>query len=225
MELYDDNIDYKKKHLLWIAANPRFSPKTPFPRVIDGRPCNTYYKYMEFMYLPENLKYNKTAFYYLHDDFKFSRESRTINDEVATMFGVAPINNNPKYFITWNFNDTNFNIPVVVKNLERLINKNWIDNFDAVIEYYGTKDNHPHIHAVIQVNQHKTWGRLKAKILQQPLSNMIAPNFTDVKQYRPIHDDYVDGDKVIKKQNNLEKDIIWRNERGLQHKYCKQNCN
>lgn len=216
MESYDESKDYKQIHLEWIKANRSFRPK----RGISPQFSN-YFDEMVYTYGPEGIKFNKTAYIYLRDDFFFSQKSKTINDEVASMFGCKIVNSNPSFFVTFNWTDENFKFDKIHKSMLKLFSKSWIDNAKAVFEYNTTKGNHPHAHMVIQVNKHKTFGRFKDKILQSCMASTLAKNFIDIKLAQSYHQDYLDGDKRQEKMPLVEADKIWRQSLGIKEEYTK----
>lgn len=216
MEGYDESKDYKQLHLEWIKANRSFRPK----RGLQMR-YTSYLEEMTDMYYNDGIKFNKTAYIYLRDDYNHSKQSKTINDEIAIMFGDKPINTNPTFFVTFNWNEENFKVPEILKSLEKLFSKSWIDEARGVFEYYGLKGNHPHFMCLIQVNKHKTFGRFKDKILQSSLASTLGKNFIDIKIAKSYHQEYLDLDKTVDKQECLEKDILWRKSLGLKEEYTK----
>lgn len=217
MEEFDESKDYKTIHLEWIKANRSFRPK-------NGIRLNytTYFEDMQDLYR-DGVKQQKTAYLWLRDDYQWSKKSKTINQEVAQMFGDEPINENPTFFITFNWSQDNFKIPSILTAIKKLFSKSWVDNARGVFEYHGLTNNHPHFMSLIQVNKHKTFGRFKDKILQSSLAQTLAKNFIDIKVAKSYHQDYLDLDKVNEKTECLEKDKVWRKSLGLLEEYNKQN--
>lgn len=216
MEHYNDSLDYKKLHLEWIKANRGFRPK----RGVEMR-YSSYLEEMTDMYYNDGIKFNKTAYIYLRDDYNHSKASKSINEEVAVMFGDKPINTNPTFFVTFNWNDENFKIPVILKALEKLFSKSWIDEARGVFEYHGLHGNHPHFMCLIQVNKHKSFGRFKDKILQSAIAQTLGKNFIDIKIAKSFHQDYLDLDKSVEKEECLKNDCLWRISLGLHSEYKK----
>lgn len=217
MERYDPTKDYKTLHLEWLKNNRSFRPKTPALLTF-----NNYYEQMENAYHDGHIKHNETAYIYLKDDYAHSKKSKTVNQEVAEMFGDKVENTNPKFFVTFNWSDNNFDIPHALKGVDKLFNKDWVDEARGVFEYHTSNHNHPHFMCIIQVNKNKTFSKFKEKMLSSYLANGLAPNFISVMNYAPRHDDYLDLDKVAEKQELLDNDVLWRNENGLAHEYKKQ---
>lgn len=218
MEAFDESKNYKLIHLEWIKANRGFRPQRGImPRFA------TYLDEMTEMYETGGIKQNKTAFIYLRDDYNWSKRSKTIKDEVAEMFGDKPENNNPRYFITFNWSpdSSNFDIPKILLGIERLYKKSWIDEAKGVFEYHGLHGNHPHFMCLIQVNKYKTPSKIKEKIFESSLASTLQKNFIDIKLGKAWHIDYVDLDKSDAKKECIEKDVIWRKENGLQEFYEK----
>lgn len=222
MEEYNPSKDYKRLHMEWLKENKSFRPKggNPLPLLY-----NSYVDYMNAMYYSEHgcFKSNQTAYICLRDDFFWSRSSKSINEEVAAMFGCKVENNNPSYFVTFNWapDSSNFKVEKVKKDVEKLFSKSWVDKARGVFEYHGLKGNHPHFHCVIQVNKYKKIYDLRKKMLESAMASGLQSNFIDVKYHKDYHEDYIDLDKTPDKSECLEKDIIWRNELGLQHEYSK----
>lgn len=216
MEQFDETKNYKSIHLEWIKANRGFRPQRGIMPMY-----NTYLDEMTEMY-NETIKANKTAYVYLRDDYNWSKRSRSINDEVAVLFGDKPIDNNPKFFVTFNFDEQLFNSQNVLKDLAKFMSKDWIKSLTGAFEYYTEKGHHPHLMMVISVNKYKN------KILDKMKESILAKycksvNFIDVKKWQPFHDDYVALDKDPKKKEYLDKDVLWRIEQNLPHSIKKDN--
>lgn len=215
---YDPKKDYKSLHLEWLKDKKQsgFRPKTP---------CNpafmNYYHQMETIYHSGDIKHNMTAYLYLEDDYAHSQRSKSINAEVAEMFGDKIENTNLKFFVTFNWGEHNFDIPHAVKGVEKLFSKDWVDEARGVFEYHTDGKNHPHFMCILQVNKNKTFSKFKEKMLASALANGLAPNFISVMNYAPRHDDYLDLDKQSSKQEQLDKDVLWRIENELAHEYKK----
>lgn len=222
MEEYDPNKDYKRIHIEWLKNNKSFRPKggNPLPQLY-----NSYIDYMTAMYYSEHgcFKSNQTAYICLKDDYLYTKRSKTINEEVAALFGDKVENENPSYFVTFNWSpdSTNFNSEKVKKDVEKLFNKSWVDKARGVFEYHGLKGNHPHFHCIIQVNKYKKIYDFKKKMLESAMAYGLKPNFIDVKYHKQYHEDYIDLDKSPQKSDCLEKDKLWRQELGLQDEYIK----
>lgn len=220
MELFDETKDYKKLHIEWLKSKKGFRPRggNPLPQLYSS-----YIDFLEAMYYHTDgaYKHNSTAYLNLRDDYMWATKSTTILDEVAIMFGDTPKNDNPSFFVTFNWADSNFNTSKILKGVDKLFSKSWIDNAEGVFEYYGLHDFHPHFHCVIQVNKHKTIGRFRDKIFESALASTLAKNFIDIKVARDYHLEYIDGDKKIEKSECLEKDKLWRIENNLAEKYKK----
>jgi len=216
MEEYDDTIDYKAKHLEWIKEKKGFRPKRGVMIIY-----NNYLEEMTAMY-NESIKLNKTAYFYLKDDYFWSKRSKTIIDEVAQMFGDKPVDNYPKFFITFNFSENKFNAVNVLKDLEKFMSKTWIKSLEGVFEYHGETNNHPHLMMVISVDKYKNkiLDKMKESILAKYCGNS---SFIDVKKYQPYHSDYIALDKDPSKKENLDKDVIWRTENSIPHFIKKDN--
>lgn len=215
MDGYDETKDYKKMHLEWIKANPRFRP-------LGGVSPNypNYYSEIEDLYRL-TIKTNKSRYLFLRDDYMHNKTSKSINAEVAEMFGDVPENNNPTYFVTFNWSDDNFKVDKILNALQKLFSKSWIDNAVGVFEYYGLNGNHPHFHSLIQVNKHKTFGRFRDKIFQSALGATLCKNFIDIKVARNYHTEYLEFDKRQEKTECMEKDKLFRREKGLNDIYQK----
>lgn len=220
MQEYSPERDYKKLHIDWLREKKGFRPRggNPLPQLYKS-----YIEYMIAMYYGNDasIKENYTAYIYLRDDYNFSKNSKTILNEVAEMFGDVVQNDNPSYFVTFSWSKDNFNPTHAATAVQRLFSKSWIDKAEGVFEYYGLEGDHPHFHCVLQTNKYKKIYDFRKKMLESSLAKGLAPNFVDVKPAKAAHMDYVDGDKCPAKKECLEKDIIFRNENNLQHKYVK----
>lgn len=211
MDLYNEKIDYKEKHLTWVKAHPRFLPRLG---LVDPR--RSYLEELKITY--EGVKYNYTAFQFFYLDYNYFISGKNINTEAAELFGM---NTNNKYFITWNFNDENFDLQKIIPHLQSLLERDWILKFTGVFEYYGEDNNHPHLHSIIEVKNEFNLKKFRKYILQQSISKLIKSNFVDIKKYINTHTDYLDGIKTDSKMENVEKDKIWRKKLGLQDEYIK----
>lgn len=222
MEEYNPKVDYKKLHCEWVREKKGFRPKggNPLPLMYK-----TYLDYLSGMYYGTDatFKRNETAYLLLKDDYNWAKRSANVVDEVAVMFGDVPKNDNPSYFVTFNWSPdcSNFNPEHAVKGVQRLFSKSWVDNARGVFEYHGLHGNHPHFMCIIQVNKYKKKYDFKDKILESSLAKGLAANFIDIKPCQEYHQDYLDLDKSSEKQECLEKDVIWRNENNLLHEYKK----
>lgn len=218
---YNPSVNYKELHLQWIKKHKSFKPKGGIecdPKT--GRPFwNSYYEQMEEMY--KHYIYPKTAFICLRDDIKHFTIDQDIDEKVNMVLGLIPTE---KYFVTFNFNDNNFDLTKILPALEKLKSKTYIHKMDAVFEYHGSKHNHPHIHMILEVSgPDRTEGRFKKLIRRTQLYNILsADNYLDFKRYSPErHEDYLEGGKKESKLKLLEQDKIWREQLNLQHSYSK----
>lgn len=220
-EEYNPDKNYKLMHLNWLGERKSFAPRW-FERT-DQFP--TYIKKLESMYLGANAiwKDNLTAYYNLRDDYNIVfGKKKTATDEVHKMFGGRPTKN--KWFITFNWDDKNFNKKLILKSLEALIKKKWVISFVGVFEYYGMDGNHPHLHTVIEFPSTKEFDekyKINRKLFDQQISDTLAHNFIQTLRYRKNHTAYTLGVKCEAKQENLLKDKDWREENGLHHVYRK----
>lgn len=221
---YDENVDYRTKHIEWLRSKKGFRPKggNPLPMQFP-----TYLEYLNFTYFSNDGlsskgdKRNRYAFMNLRDDVKWAHHSKDIVAEVDELFGFKPKNTNPTFFVTFNWNDSNFKLEHALKGVERLFSKSWVDNARGVFEYHTENGNHPHFMALIQVNCHKTLGKFRDKMFECSLANGLAKNFIDVKVAKSYHEDYIDLDKQESKREFLELDVEWRNNLGIKHEYSK----
>lgn len=210
MEHFDASKNYKTIHLEWIKAHRGFRPQRGIMPTY-----NNYLDEMTDMY-NETIRLNKTAYIYLRDDYLWSKRSKSIDAEVAEMFGDKPVDTNPKFFITFNFDEKLFNSENILKDLGKFMSKDWIKSLDGVFEYHGEKSNHPHLMMVISVDKYKNkiLDKMKESILAKYCGNST---FIDVKKHQSYHDDYIALDKDPKKKESLDKDVLWRIEQNLPH--------
>lgn len=219
---YDSSIDYRSIHLEWIKKYKHFKPKGGLALALNSsQPAyKTYYDQMEDMY--NNVyKLHKTAYLLLRDDIKHFTVRDDIDDKVSQVLGLVQTQ---KYFITFNFNDNNFDLSKILPAFERFKQKTYIHKMDAVFEYHGSRGNHPHIHMVVEVKgADRTFGRFKKVMKQTQLYKLLAAdNFFDIKAYNPArHEDYIDGNKRAEKEALVAKDKVWRTSLGLEHIYLK----
>lgn len=222
MEYYNPKVDYKKLHCEWVREKKGFRPKggNPLPLMYPS-----YLEYLNAMYYGSDatFKFNETAYMNLRADYKWAASSTKVLDEVAVMFGDVPQNDNPSYFVTFNWapDSSNFDPVHAVKGVQRLFSKAWVDNARGVFEYHGLKGNHPHFMCIIQVNKYKKKYDFKDKMLESSLAKGLSSNFVDIKPHKAYHDDYLDLDKSSDKKECLEKDVIWRVENNLAQEYKK----
>ncbi len=216
MEKFDETKNYKAIHLEWIKANKGFRPQRGVMSMYGS-----YLEEMTDMY-NETIKQNRTAYVYLRDDYNWKKSSRSINDEVALMFGDKPADTNPKFFITFNFSEDLFNSEKVLKDLAKFMSKDWIKSLAGAFEYHTETGGHPHLMMVISVDKYKNkmLDKMKESILAKYCKDLAK---IDVKRWQPFHDDYVAFDKDPKKKEYLEKDVLWRIEQNLPHSIKKDN--
>lgn len=210
MEEFDESKDYKTLHLQWIKANRNYRPKGGIPLEYSS-----YYDYMASMY-QITLKQQKTAYLWLRDDYRWSKNSKTINQEVALMFGdkEEPVGNT--FFVTINMTDKLFDPDKALKAVSKLFEKSYIVYAYVVFENYTSNGSHPHIHAKLVVNKYNCKSKLIEKLYDSYLGKMVdGKNFIDVKPWLPIHKEYLEFDKALSKKEYLEKDKIWRKENNL----------
>lgn len=219
---YNPEIDYKNLHLDWIKKHKNFKPKGGLALTLNSsQPAyKSYYDQMEDMY--NNVyKLHKTAYLLLRDDIKHFTVRDDIDEKVNMVLGLTPTE---KYFMTFNFHDNNFDLSKIMPAFEKLKSKTYIQKMDAVFEYHGSKENHPHIHMVVEVRgPDRTFGRFKKVMKQTQLYKLLkADNFFDYKIYvAERHEDYIDGNKRAEKEALVAKDKIWRTSLGLEHIYLK----
>lgn len=210
MEEYDETKNYKMLHLEWIKTNRTFRPKTGIPI--------GYFSYLEYMseLYDSTIKNQRTAYIYLKDDYKWSKRSKSINEEVAIMFGDKPDNTANTFFVTFNFCPTKFNPLDAVKFVNRIYDKSWVTSAYGVFENYTENGNHPHFMMRIVVDKYNKKGKLLDKMLESSLAKLTSGrNFIDVKPYLKCHDDYLLLDKAVEKKKYLDMDIVWRKENNL----------
>lgn len=218
MECYEDCKDYKQLHLEWIKANRGFRPKTAIPVQY-----NSYLDYMIELY-EHTIKQQKTAYIYLKDDYNWSKRSKTVNEEVAVMFGDLPDKSDNTFFVTFNFDEKKFKSVDVLKSVDRLYTKSWVDSAYGVFEYYTENGNHPHFMMKLVVNKYNKKGKLLDKMNESSLAKFTGgKNFIDVKPFLKCHEDYIMLDKAIEKKEYLEKDKIWRIENNIPEYLEKKN--
>lgn len=208
MEEFDETKDYKLLHLEWLKANRGFRPKSGIPLNY-----NSYFEYIDELYR-HTVKQQRTAYLYLRDDYNWSKKSKTINQEIAVMFGDRV--QDPTFFITFNFDNAKFIPNKVVDCVKKLFDKSWVTDGYAVFEYYTETGNHPHVMMKLSVNKYQTKGKLLDKCFESALAKFTSgKQFIDIKPFQPCHQDYLQLDKSLSKKENLEKDIIWRKENNL----------
>lgn len=215
METYKEEVDYKRLHLDWIKANPRFKPKVS---MLDR--YTTYLEQMEAMYYSTDavLKHNFTAYLYLRDDYKWKTSgAKDVNDRVAVMFGGKIEQKEPTFFVTFNFDNSKWNAIKALSACNKLLEKTWITSAYGVFEYHGNTQNHPHLMMKLVVNKYGKLGKLKDKLKETSLCTQLMNgiNFLDIKIYQPYHDDYMQLDKALEKNQQIENDKVWRLEQGL----------
>lgn len=215
---YDENVDYKTLHLLWIAKHKDFRPRHP----IISR-FNTYLEQQKDLY-DTQIKLNKTAYYYYKDDVGFFKERFDIDKKTKEIFRFEDdVDDVAKYFVTVNFppdmEKFRKDKKKILANLKSILNSKMIVDGKAVFEYNG-ENAHPHIMMLLTTtDNYKTIGRFKKQILQTALCKMVSTNFTDIKTGKDYHDKYLNLEKRDDKKEALEKDVLWRKENGLEEVY------
>jgi len=223
MAEYDASINYVRLHLDWIHANKTFKPKVG----LDAVPCcgsiqkfDTYYDQQEHYYR-ELKDPNRWAWMCLRDDVKWKNGAREdINQQVNIMFGITNAVEYPKFFVTFNFDKNKFDSSKVLVDLGKLMIKDWIKTLHGAFENYTEKGEHPHLMLVISVDKYKN--KIREKMITSPLAKYCGgANFIDIKRAQSYHNDYVSLDKDPKKQDYLDKDVLWRVEQNLPHQILK----
>lgn len=211
MDNFDETKDYKSLHLEWIKANRGFRPKTAYPAMFDS-----YFDFMSSMYYEGTIKLQRTAFLYLKDDYNWLKRSRSVNTEVAQLFGDKPDTLEKAFFITFNFDSKKFKADQVVKAVSKVFDKTWVDAAYGVFEYHTETGCHPHFMMKLVVNKYDKKGKLLDKMAESCLAKFTSgKNFIDVRPFLKEHEDYLQLDKAIEKKDYLEKDVIWRKENNL----------
>lgn len=210
MDGFDETKDYRTLHLEWIKANRGFRPKSAYPLEYSS-----YYDYMVSLY-SITLKQQKTAFLFLKDDYNWSKKSKTVNNEVATMFGDSVNKNEDTWFITFNFNKDKFKPLDAIKAVQRLYIKDYVVEAYGVFEYHTENGAHPHFMTKLKLNKYNKKGKILDKMAESSLAKFCdGKNFIDIKQFLPCHQDYLELDKATEKKKYLEDDIIWRKENNI----------
>lgn len=138
-------------------------------------------------------------------------------------------------WLTLNFSDK-VSINDIIIETTRVVNLAVFKNtkISYCYEYYTEKGCHPHVHMLIEMN---TTGTIKPstmseKIFQKKSLREImninyklswANDIKDRTQKRAIHLAYLNGMKIEKKQENCEKDKLWRIQNNLEELYIKEN--
>lgn len=218
---YDENVDYKNLHLLWIAKHKDFRPRHP---IISK--FNTYLEQQKDLY-DTQIKLNKTAYYYYKDDVAFFKERFDIDKKTKELFRFDnDCDDMVRYFVTINFppdmEKFKKDKSKILTNLDKFLNSKMLIDGKAVFEYNGT-NAHPHIMMLVTPNEYyKSWGRFKKQILQTALSKMVGENFTDIKTGKEYHDKYMNLEKKEDKKEALEKDVLWRRDNNLDEEYLRK---
>lgn len=223
--MYDPTENYVNLHLEWIRNNPRFRAKGGLDIInttlVHNHP-KSYLEQQQSLYATlqsegSKERANKWAYNCLLCDLKWKNGgAKDINERVNTMFGITPVIDYPKFFITFNFSEDLFKPDKVLKDLAKFMAKSWIKTLDGVFEYHTNTNNHPHLMMVISVDKYKNkiLCKMKESILSKYCKDLA---FIDVMKWEPRHDDYIALDKAPSKKDLLDKDVLWRIEQNLPH--------
>lgn len=218
---FDEKVDYRNLHLEWIRANPSFRPKTAFDRSL----FSSYFAFKSWEYSSPEPCSNKFAYICLTDDYRYSKQkaSKTVNAEVAEMFGDGPpVEFKDAYFVTFNFDEKLFVAEDVVIDLAKFLQLSWIDEFFGVFEYNTEEGHHPHLMCRMKINKYK-----KAKLLDKLAESRLAKycngrNFIDVRPLMDYHLDYLSLDKTPRKTAYIVADQGWRKANNIKEYYEKK---
>lgn len=214
---FDSAVDYMTLHIEWADKHKSFKPKD-----FNSKMYNSYKEELVALYLGNDkvIKSQRTAYTLMKMDLQYMYTLRDVDTKVNEIFGIEPVVELTSFFVTFNIDPKKFDAQKLIKAIESLKIKDWVAGFYGVMEYYGEKSNHPHLMCKISVaDKYKKWGKFKDKMKQTIIFRnfMAGDNFLEVKKFESYHDDYLALDKSPKKQESLDKDIIWRNENSIPH--------
>lgn len=234
---YNPNVNYKDKHLELLSEKKWYCPIWAFAQV---KGFGSYGDMIHSMYygIDSSVKMNETAYMYYEDDTNAikKRSSKTASQEAFDTFGLTePIKKNvhhDKWFVTYNWKPDHFEGKNAIKHIAqaetgvgRLFMKEYVKEARGCFEFHGEKKNHPHFMCVLKVNtEHNaicTPGKLKKVLKEASIAKHMADNFVDILVFEERHDDYVDLIKCDAKQDALDKDRKWRQDKGLKESYNK----
>lgn len=153
---YDESVDYARKHLQFIAEQPRLANQR-LAQFNDQKCFDFHQHYYSTMRLERPHLLNKTAFINYHGDYKklFPTKAKAAVSD-ATQFAHELFGNknqnddNVKWFVTFNFDEKKWKSDLALNCVERLMKLSFVRDFEGVFEYYGTDGNHPHLMARIE---------------------------------------------------------------------------
>lgn len=230
---YDPTVNYKDEHLDWLSEKPKgYCPVWAVTLISNW---GSYSDYMAQMYYgwDSTVKKNETAFLYYHSDCHGDkkRQNKTATTKANELFGLTAKKDTrypDKWFVTfgWPNDGRSFTKKQVETGVQRLFMKEWVLEARGCFEYYGKDRNHPHFMCVLKINQDvftiSEVGKFRKVIKESSLASKIkAKNCIQFQPFEERHDEYVDLIKCDAKQEALDKDRAWRNEKGLRHHYNK----
>lgn len=137
-------------------------------------------------------------------------------------------------WLTFNFNK-DMPVGIVVLEISRIINLSILKDckLSYCYEYYTENGYHPHVHMLVELKRTGTIkpSELEQKIFQKKDLNTVmnwnykiswAKTFKDRTNKRAVHQAYLNGMKIEKKQDDCAKDDIWRQENNLEKLYIKE---
>lgn len=129
-------------------------------------------------------------------------------------------------------------MPVVVVETARIVNLPLFKDttITYVYEFHTSGCGHPHVHMLIELKRTGTicYATIKEKILQKKSLEKYQFNCKIQQSWAHKHDyrchnnrawyqAYVRGHKALEKEDNVEKDRLWRAENNLEELYIKEN--
>lgn len=232
MEAYNPDYDYLTEYLIWLNDDKQrnYRPRWYLTQITEN--WATYKSYIEYLFLSpqalsDEVDKNKLAYLYYKDDVKEKNPflKKDINKKAMELFGIQ-VDNSKSFLVTFNYPpDLEYfikNKNKILNSLQQLFNLKWIDSAKATFEYYCKDGNHPHIHILIKTShsKNKMISKFKEKILRTPLAKTLtAPNYCDIRYANSNTDNYVEGNKQLKKMENCEKDKLFRKQYNLEEIY------
>lgn len=136
-------------------------------------------------------------------------------------------------FITFNFSPK-ITINDVKLEIDRIINLPIFNDCKLTycFENYTESGEHPHVHMLVELKRtgSLSFSTIKQKIFQKKsLSEIMninikmswAKDYNDRTQKRAVHLAYLSGNKIEKKQEDCEKDKLWRSVNNLNDLYIR----
>lgn len=222
MDVYNENVDYKVGHILWVRSQG------------NAFKCSTW------------TAGNVNDYLLLLDEMYFGCHARIFTNETAKVLWdgdkksqlkqiMAVVNDNPNnvkmtddMWITIGFRHESVETDIhqyykdTAKILKQISEWGCVDTLKAKWEFFRGKEHgfHPHIHMMVKLKSVMYLTTFREKILKIKKLNkyldVTNKKFVNIAQcLHPEHDMYMAGDKVEEKLENVSLDIDFRHKHNI----------